>query len=89
MSVFLQINVMRMRLVFSTAKLFVPLDIEVEVLLRHTRSNNMQSCLEILVQHRPHLHIIHRDSNNVLDYRGLGSYILHRLRCAGWSQLLL
>ena len=41
--------------VFPTTKLFVPLDVEVEISLRHTRSDDVESCLEIPVDHRPHL----------------------------------
>ena len=40
---------------FPTAKLFVPLYIEIKVLFRDTGSNNLQSSLEILVVHRTHL----------------------------------
>ena len=40
---------------FPTAKLFVPLHIDVQVLFRYAGSNDIQCCLEVLVEYGPHL----------------------------------
>ena len=62
--------------VFAAAKLLIPLDVEVEISLRYTRSDDVESCLEILVEHRPHLDIYVQNFGGIFGWYCFGAALV-------------